>query len=241
MSGLAMSVTPAKAGELLKCYLVRDRAGIPVAMSAPVVVMERLTDVISLVLLALLGLALLPLPVLAVLAVVLLLSGGAVLVILTRRSDGLVDLPFLRRWKDSLLASYAGMRRLSMLQPMAVAVVLGVGAWLSEGLALWVVLDGLDAHISLSSALPIYAAATLVGAVSALPGGLIGTEGSMVALLQQSGVARGAASAGTLVVRLATLWFAVALGLLALFCLNRFFPVVEGGGERGQQPMQARS
>ena len=70
-------------------------------------------------------------------------------------------------------------------------------------------------------ALPIYAAATLVGAVMAIPGGMIGTEGSMLVLLQQSGVVKAAASASTVLVRLVTLWFAVVIGLLALLALNR--------------------
>ena len=49
----------------------------------------------------------------------------------------------------------------------------------------------------------------------------MGTEGSMLALLQQSGVTRVGASAGTVLVRLATLWFAVAVGLVALLALRR--------------------
>jgi uncharacterized protein (TIRG00374 family) len=92
--------------------------------------------------------------------------------------------------------------------------------------------------------LPIYAAATLVGAVSALPGGLVSTEGSMVALLQQSGVSRGAASAGTLLVRLATLWFAVAIGLAALACLKKVRPVAVAaspGGEPDSPDLRAPS
>ena len=44
LSGLTMAITPGKAGELYKCYLLRDRTGIPVSASAPVVLMERLTD-----------------------------------------------------------------------------------------------------------------------------------------------------------------------------------------------------
>jgi putative copper export protein len=43
----------------------------------------------------------------------------------------------------------------------------------------------------------------------------------MVVLLQQAGVTRAAASAGTLLVRLVTLWFAVVIGLAALAWLHR--------------------
>ena len=108
--------------------------------------------------------------------------------------------------------------------PLLVATLLGALAWLSEGVALWVILQGLDAEVALLWALPIYAAATLVGAVTALPGGLVGTEGTMLALLQQTGISRGAASTGTLLVRLVTLWFAVLVGLAALGCLRKLYP-----------------
>ncbi len=221
LSGLAMSVTPAKAGELLKCYLLRDRAGVPVANSVPVVIMERLTDVFSVVILGLTGLALLPLSVVAVMAAALVFCGVLTAVVVSTRGSRLFELPVLRRWKNQWVTSHQGLRNLAAPSVAVIAIVLGAAAWFSEGLALWVVLKGLGAEIDLVKALPIYAAATLIGAATALPGGLIGTEGSMVALLQQSGVARGAASAGTLLVRLVTLWFAVAIGLVALAWVNR--------------------
>ena len=218
LSGLAMSITPGKAGELLKSKLLRDRTGIPVSVSAPVVVMERITDVVSVVLL---GLALLPLPVVLILLAALSISGGALIVVASRHSGRLLGLPLVRRWKSGLETSHQGLRLSTVPRVVAVAVALGAVAWFCEGLALWVILRGLDAEQSLGRAVSIYAAATLVGAVSAMPGGLVGTEGSMVALLQNSGIARGPASAATLLVRLVTLWFAVAIGLTALVGLNR--------------------
>jgi uncharacterized membrane protein YbhN (UPF0104 family) len=234
LSGLAMSITPGKAGELLKSYLLRDRAGVPVATSAPVVIMERVTDVVSVVLLGLTGVVLLPLPVLLVLVAVLAVTGAAMAVVIFRKGENLFDLPFLRRWGDSLRASYADLRRLAEVRVLLVALFLGAAAWFSECVALWMILQGLDADTSLMRTLPIYAAATLVGAVSALPGGLVSTEGSMVTLLQQSGVTRGAASAGTLLVRLATLWFAVAIGLAALACLKKVRPVAVARSPAGE-------
>jgi uncharacterized protein (TIRG00374 family) len=219
LSGLAMSVTPGKVGELLKSYLLRDRASIPVANSAPVVLMERLTDLVSMVLLGLTGMALLPLPVVLVLLAVLFLGGGAMLVVASRRGDRLFRLP--SKWDRAIQSSREGLRALTRPQVVLVAVVLGTLAWLSEGVALWVIVQGLDAEMALRHALPIYAAATLVGAITGLPGGLVGTEGSMVVLLQQAGVTRAAASAVTLLVRLVTLWFAVVIGLAALAWLHR--------------------
>lgn len=221
LSGLAMSITPAKAGELLKSYWLLDRAGIPVSRSAPVVVMERLTDAVSMVLLALVGIALLPVTVLVVLGVILGICGAAMAFIGSRSVDRLFSLPWLHRWSSDLSASRDTLRQLASFPVVLIGLILGAAAWFCEGLALWVILDGVNAQASLIRAIPIYAAATLVGGITTLPGGLVGTEGSMVALLQQSGIGRGAGSAGTLIVRLATLWFAVAIGLVALACLKK--------------------
>ena len=225
LSGFAMSVTPGKMGELLKSYLLRDRTGVAVFTSAPVVVMERITDVISVALLGLTGLALLPVGVSLVLALVLILGSVLGFLLASRHSDWLLALPIIRRWKIGLQTSRESLRSLMLPRSLVVAAFLGALAWLSEGVSLWLIMRGLGAELSLVRALPIYAAATLVGAISALPGGLIGTEGTLVVLLQQSGVARGPASAGTLLVRLVTLWFAVLVGLIALACLTKFLPV----------------
>ncbi len=221
LSGLAMSITPGKAGELVKCYLLQSRTGVPAGRSAPVVVMERLTDVISVVILGLTGFALLPLPVTAVLAVTLAVSVAGLLFAVSRHAARLANLPVLSRWSELIRDSQQGFKELAAPKVMFAGVAIGVLSWFAEGLALWVVLKGIGSEIDLLRALPIYAAATLVGALTALPGGLVGTEGSMLALLQQSGVTRAGASAGTVLVRLVTLWFAVVLGLLALLALRR--------------------
>ena len=123
-----------------------------------------------------------------------------------------------------------GMRELSRPVPLAVALGLGFLSWISEGVALWVVLMGLGADVGLLLSLPIYAGSVLVGAATTLPGGLVGTEGAMIALLQQTGAERDIAAAGTLLVRVATLWFAVGVGLAALAWLHRLrcpLPAVE--------------
>jgi uncharacterized protein (TIRG00374 family) len=224
LSGLGMSITPGKVGEFLKSHLLRDRAGVAVSSSAPAIAMERVTDVISVVLLGLTGLALLPPVVSLALLVVFGLCGGVMLFITSRRSDGLLEWPVLRRWKEPLSTSREGLRALTAPRAMLVAVALGGLAWLSEGVALWVILQGLEADAALLEALPIYAAATLIGAISTLPGGLVGTEGTMLALLQRIGVGPSPAAAGTLLVRLVTLWFAVAIGVVALGCFQRLRP-----------------
>jgi len=58
VAGLSMAISPGKAGELLKPYVVREITGVPMARSIPALVTERLTDIIAV--LALLALSLAP-------------------------------------------------------------------------------------------------------------------------------------------------------------------------------------
>ena len=47
LAGLSMAISPGKAGELLKPYVVREVTGVPMARSIPALVTERLTDIIA--------------------------------------------------------------------------------------------------------------------------------------------------------------------------------------------------
>ncbi len=244
LSGLAMTVTPGKLGELLKSYLLRDRVGVPVSASAPVVLMERLTDLFSVALLGLIGLVLLPLFVSSVLAAVLALVGVAIYFFTTKHTDRLLRLPLIRRWNQDLQIAREGMRALSRPAHFLAATVLGFLAWLSEGAALGVVLKGFGADVNLALSLPIYGGSMLAGAATTLPGGLVGAEGAMVAFLQQAGAGPAVAAAGTLLVRVATLWFAVAIGLAALGLLHWLrppgqMPSVEARGDSGKGQRRA--
>ena len=215
LAGLALAITPGKVGELLKSVWLSQRSGVPVAASAPAVVMERLTDVMSVALLGLTGVLLLP-PAMAVVIGAILVAGLALgLLAASRYGLMALRLPVLRRWQEPLAQSQEGLHRLMSPRLLTPAVALGALAWAAEGIALWAIIIGLGDSIALGVALPISAAAALVGAVTALPGGLVGFEGSMVALLRQAGMSATAAAVATLLTRLATLWLAVLIGLAA--------------------------
>ena len=221
LSGLAMALTPGKVGELSKALLLRDRAQVPMSVTAPVVVMERVTDLLAVSALSLGALLLLPFGG-AFAAAGLVVLVGAVLVMAWRpRGDLLLRLPLLRRWRPLLESSLDSLGALSSPRPLLVALALSTLAWVSEGVSLWVIVQGLDLTLSLAEAVGVYTAATLVGAASLLPGGLGGTEGSMILFLSQLDLSRDGASAATLLVRLCTLWFAFLLGLLSLLWLQR--------------------
>src|SRR5678809_962969 len=99
---------------------------------------------------------------------------------------------------------------------LALATALAVPAWGCECVGFAAIVNAFPgAHVDLGLAIVIYASTTIAGALSFLPGGLGVTEGGMILLLVEgaSGLDRATALDATLLTRLATLWFAVLIGL----------------------------
>lgn len=125
----------------------------------------------------------------------------------------------------------AGMAALLRPRVMAVAMLLAIVGWGLEGVALWTLLHGFGHQAPpFGAALFVYGSTTLLGAVSFLPGGLGVTELALGLMLTRLGLASGAAEAAaiTYLIRFATLWFGVAVGLVALARFRRrYLPAVE--------------
>ena len=100
-------------------------------------------------------------------------------------------------------------------QPLVWLGLTGV-AWAAQGLAVWLLCRDAGLSISVLQAAGFYAVAMVGGALSLLPAGLGGMEALLTGLLVLHGASTAQAVGITVLVRLATLWFAVALGALAL-------------------------
>ena len=112
-------------------------------------------------------------------------------------------------------------RQLFRTRSLLLAIGIGIVSWGGEAAAFYLVLTalGLPPHWMLAvQAAFILATATLVGAASMLPGGLAAAEGSLAGLLLLLGVTHdpSVAAAATLIIRFATLWLGVVVGLIGL-------------------------
>jgi uncharacterized protein (TIRG00374 family) len=218
MSGLAMSITPGKFGELVKSYFLKQMADIPVRRSAPVVFAERFTDFLAIVVLAGVGAFAFGYGQ-RIIGVVLAITLVVLILVMNRPwMVGLINLVsrvrVLSRPADTMHELYDHAYTLLRVGPLVVAFALGLASWFCECTAYYLTIKAMGSVMGIGPATFIYAFATFFGAVTFLPGGLGTTEGSMTGLAILHGVARDAASAATIVIRLATLWFAVALGLV---------------------------
>ena len=205
VAGLSGTITPAKLGEVLKCALLKRSFGVPVRRSVPIVLAERVTDASGVVVLAVAagaGANRWPLLVLA-------LAGVAAIVLVVRS-------PLLERFSrlgEAPETARALLETRLLLRMTALSAV----SWFFECLAAYVCVRGLRLDLSLVDTVVVFSLGSLAGALSFLPGGLGVAEGSMTGLIQVLGdVPKAAAVAATVLIRLATLWFAVALGLVGL-------------------------
>jgi uncharacterized protein (TIRG00374 family) len=232
LAAFPMVLTPGKVGELVKSYLLKAGTGTGMARSAPIVLAERITDGLAMFVLALAGLFGFvgqgPL-----LWTLLGVAGLMLLFVLFTRSRRLVtwalriwgQLPGLGRFEPALRSAYSSTYDLFTLPRFLFAVGLGIISWGCEGLALYVTLIGLGqepGRLVLEVAIFTLAAATLIGAVSFLPGGLGAADLSLTGLLLRLLPLRpGEAVAATLIIRFFTLWFGVAIGLVAMLIVLR--------------------
>ena len=221
VAGFPLAITPGKVGEVLKAVWLRDQTGVPVPKGVSVVVAERISDGLAVLGLSTFGVIAYPQYWPAFLFVFTLLIG--LIVISQVRPLALwllaiwARLPLVGRFAPVLTDFYEG--SFALFRPRATLLAVGLGAvsWLGEGIGFYILMLGLGLPPSgelLSLAIFILSFSTIIGAVTALPGGLGAAEVSiagMLALLAHLSPA--VSSAATLLIRLATLWFGLALGL----------------------------
>ncbi len=229
-SGLGMTVTPGKVGEWLKSYLLKEVHGTSVVKSAPILLAERLTDSLGLLIIASAGVIVFGSSTWPVVVVIAL--GAAVAIGVSRHrpaSHALLraagHVPFVRRFIPHFEEFYESTYVLMKPSGIALMTVLSVGSWFCEVMAFYLTVIGLgvsggvDTLFKAAFILPI---ATLAAALLLTPGGLGVAETGITSLSEKLlHMGKGAATAGTLIVRVATLWFAVVLGLAMFAVLAR--------------------
>jgi uncharacterized protein (TIRG00374 family) len=229
LSGFVLTVTPGKVGEVFKSLVLFETHGVPMTKTAPIVVAERATDVIGIVVLIVFG--------------SLGFSGGllwagvgtglvlVLLVVVANKNLSMAiirivgRLPRIGKIAPKLEAAYESLATMLAPRNLLVPSVLSAAAWTLECLALWVILGGFGQSTSIPLSTFFYATSTLVGAIVPVPGGLGVTESALMGQMTEIGhVDKGIATAAMILVRFATLWFAVLIGFVALSWMKRRHP-----------------
>ncbi len=229
--GFALSVTPAHVGELFKLHLIRERSGTPVVQTAPLLLLDRLTEGGGFMILAAWSALALPALRARTPMPVVMLAGFVAMIAFAL---------FKRRWRVRTLTVPAQIQRAPLVQrvvPYAAGLwrgldgsftprqilgglALSATARFADGLVILFAARLMGLELALPVAVFILAVSGLAGGISLLPAGTGAVETTMVGLLAFSGITWQNALAITLLARLSTLWMWVALGLVLAFVLQ---------------------
>jgi glycosyltransferase 2 family protein len=245
--GMLMVMTPGKAGEFLKSYMVKNVTGTPMSVTAPAVLAERMTDGLAMLMLASVGLFAFPYPTARIAALTAVAGIVTILIVIQIRPLALRlleiarRLPAIKRMAGSLSQLYESSYLIFRPRNLLIALGVGIVSWAAEGVAYYLVLIGFGAEpgwLTLFLAIFIFCISTVIGAIFAMPGGLGGVEGSLVFLsMSLLALSQAHATAAALLIRFCTLWMGVGIGVVSFLLWSHLLTGAESA--RAQQPAGA--
>ena len=223
-AGFALTTTPGKAGEAIRCVYFNTRHGVNNAHSFAAMLVDRLADLVPALLMStaaffhfpefrVIGWGMLLLLVLVLLTV----ARPALILAVSARLEAVspVALKAFFGSAPRFFEKSASLMRLRVLLP---ASALGLLSWAAEAYGFSWLATMLGAQADTSVLMGIFFLAMMAGVVT--PGGLGGTEAVMAALLMAVGLDASGAFVVSLICRVATLWLSVVIGLLSMLWLE---------------------
>lgn len=220
LSGMSMAITPGKAGELIKSFLLKSSEKVDIARTAPVVLTERITDLFAMIFLAIWGVVHFSNGAWILAFTFLLLTTGILLMKNRMFAQGtllkLKKYTTINKILVRLEVLYDSSSQLLHFRTLLYTTLISTASWFLECLSFYFVLQGFDLNLRILDAIFVFSFSSIAGAVSMIPGGLGVTEASMTGLMIGLGIVKSKAIAATLMGRFTTLWFGVIIGTTVL-------------------------
>lgn len=224
LAALMMVMTPGYVGEIIKAYWLRQRYGIAMRSSIPLIFFERFFDAFALVILFIVSTWFhswwaLAMPVLLVLFIGIFWRFFAPFCV------RLASL--LGRFRLFLFLSHSpqetppDIRQLRRPYFFVVSVVLSLIAWAPVAFGLKFIAAGIGQHLAALDSIRIFCGGTLLGGVSLIPGGIAVTGSWFINALLNSGFPLSDAILAAALLRFSTLWFAFGIGCFTYFFFGR--------------------
>lgn len=236
LGGFALTVTPGRVGELVRLNWIARETGAPYDDTAPLALVDRAADLVSVGLLLALTLAFSNAGIAGGIPVAV--SAIIIAIIVTRPS--LFHWAITTGWKavgqwPRLFARIRrAARRLHVFSAPRIALaalLLGAAGWFAEGFAFHLLLVWLGTDIGMVTAVSIFLFSMMTGGATGMPGGIGGAEAAMIGLLTIQGVPLETSIPATAIIRATTLWFAILIGL-------GVFPWAEKRARQGKNALE---
>ena len=212
VSALSLSATPARVGDLVRIGMMSRWYGVKVRASAPVCAFDRLFDLAAVASLGAVSVLFVPALGSSYPAwwIATAATFGLILVAVCVYLGTLSIVPKMPRQVRRLLTLLKVRRPIRHRLPAAFG--LSLLAWLSEGVAVALVLWSLGGAFEVMTGVFVHSIALLAGALTFLPGGIGGAEAAATFLLVQLGWSLELAVTAAILIRLTTFWLALLLG-----------------------------
>jgi glycosyltransferase 2 family protein len=229
LAGLALTVTPASSGQVIKSQIIKKHYGLPISKTSPIVLIEKWNE-LNAPLSILIVFALIR-PTLESSLIIIVGVGLALFIFGTIRNSSLFNLfrkfilrfPKLKVLEESIENSRDTLTTLSSKRSVMEGFIFTVPPMILQTLSVFLVFNAFGIKIDFITSTQIFYVALISGTLSFIPGGFGITEGSMLALLikyYDHDVALLATA--VIFVRLVTLWYPTLLGIISSQFIVRY-------------------
>ena len=221
LSGPAFEITPGQIGALVKSQILKTSSNIPRTKTVPIIVVEKVYDLIGAVLASIIGIVILGMePHLIVIAILVLVT--IFFFVYYRPASEIffkqiTKRKFFSKYVENISDFYEIVHKSTNVKVATICILLALTYWFMVSAAAYYTLIAFDINIlDYLKVLAIYATSTLLGAISFIPAGIGITEGSITGLFTLNGIDVSTALILSVMIRILTLWYTVGVGFVAL-------------------------
>lgn len=230
LSTNGMAITPGNVGSVIAAYTLKKITGVRFSKIAPMITIQLFTDFFGFALFALAAALIIGRYIIYVAVLDVILIVPFLLII----NPWLFNLLKRKKKKGNILKKvyrharhyYISQNVLNNKRTYIVSLLFTTPADILNSMALYfsILAIGIKPHII--SSIFVFSTAQIFGMITALPGGIGAADATFVVLLKSMfNMSSALSSAVTIMARLATVWFGVALGIIALIYTIRYWSV----------------
>ena len=221
LSGPAFEITPGQIGALVKSQLLKTSSNIPRTKTVPIIVVEKVYDLIGAVLASIIGIVILGMEPYLIIIAILVLVTIFFFVYYRPASEiffkQITKRKFFSKYVENISDFYEIVHKSTNVKVATICILLALTYWFMVSAAAYYTLIAFDINIlDYLKVLAIYATSTLLGAISFIPAGIGITEGTITGLFTLNGIDVSTALILSIMIRVLTLWYTVGVGFVAL-------------------------
>ena len=220
-AGIAFEITPGQIGSLIKSQLLKTSSNIPRTKTVPIIVAEKVYDLIGAILASIIGIIILGMDFYLIIIAILALAVIFFFMFYRPASEiffkRITKTKFFSKYVDNMSEFHTIIQKSTNVKAATICILLGVTYWFIISAAAYYTLIAFDINVlDYLTVLAIYTTSILLGAISFVPAGIGVTEGSIAGLFTLNGIDVSTALILSVMIRVLTLWFSVSVGFIAL-------------------------